>query len=122
MHAKELAKAATRARRRRIQRQEADVGAIHDRHRDVGHTFARMCAESVDGGQVGGLQAPRRRVGAPDADVARWQDRIEPVWKRIAGNCHLTRPIGAALRARCRHVSLSHEVSPEAREYERTNS
>lgn len=35
---------------------------------------------------------------APDADVARWQDRIEPVWKRIAGNCHLTRPIGAALR------------------------
>lgn len=35
---------------------------------------------------------------APDADVARWQDRIEPVWKRLAGNCHLTRPIGAALR------------------------
>jgi len=35
---------------------------------------------------------------APDPDVARWQDRIEPVWKRIAGNCHLTRPIGAALR------------------------
>ncbi len=35
---------------------------------------------------------------APDADVARWQDRIEPVWKRMAGNCHLTRPIGAALR------------------------
>ena len=30
------------------------------------------------------------------------------------------RAIGAALRARCRHVSLSHEVSPEAREYERT--
>lgn len=35
---------------------------------------------------------------APDADVARWQDWIEPVWKRMAGNCHLTRPIGAALR------------------------
>ena len=35
---------------------------------------------------------------APDPDVARWQDRIEPVWKRLAGNCHLTRPIGAALR------------------------
>lgn len=33
---------------------------------------------------------------APDAGVARWQDRIEPVWKRIAGGCHLTRPISAA--------------------------
>ena len=35
---------------------------------------------------------------APDVDVARWQDRIEPVWKKIAGGCHLTRLIGAALR------------------------
>lgn len=33
---------------------------------------------------------------APDASVARWQRRIEPVWKRIGGNCHLTRPIGDA--------------------------
>ncbi|MGN6691813.1 MAG: class I SAM-dependent methyltransferase [Sphingopyxis sp.] len=33
---------------------------------------------------------------APDADVAKWQRRIEPVWKRIGGNCHLTRPIGDA--------------------------
>lgn len=28
---------------------------------------------------------------APDADVARLQKRIEPVWKAIAGGCHLTR-------------------------------
>lgn len=33
---------------------------------------------------------------APDAGVAKWQRRIEPVWKRIGGNCHLTRPISAA--------------------------
>ncbi len=33
---------------------------------------------------------------APDAGVAKWQRRIEPVWKRIGGNCHLTRPIGDA--------------------------
>ncbi|NIJ38209.1 ubiquinone/menaquinone biosynthesis C-methylase UbiE [Sphingopyxis panaciterrae] len=33
---------------------------------------------------------------APDAGVARWQRRIEPLWKRIGGNCHLTRPIGDA--------------------------
>jgi ubiquinone/menaquinone biosynthesis C-methylase UbiE len=33
---------------------------------------------------------------APDSDVAKWQRRIEPVWKRIGGNCHLTRPISDA--------------------------
>ena len=30
---------------------------------------------------------------APDAAPARWQQRVEPVWKRIAGGCHLTRPV-----------------------------
>ena len=35
---------------------------------------------------------------APDAGVALWQERIEPVWKPLAGGCHLTRPIGASLR------------------------
>ena len=34
---------------------------------------------------------------APDAEVHRWQARIEPVWKRLAGGCHLTRPIARAL-------------------------
>lgn len=34
---------------------------------------------------------------APDANVAKWQRRIEPVWKRIAGGCHLTRPVGSAV-------------------------
>lgn len=33
---------------------------------------------------------------APDSGVARWQRRIEPIWKRIGGNCHLTRPIADA--------------------------
>lgn len=30
---------------------------------------------------------------SPDVDVARWQRRIEPLWKRLAGGCRLTRPI-----------------------------
>lgn len=34
---------------------------------------------------------------APDQDIARWQRRIEPVWKRLAGGCHLTRDTGAML-------------------------
>jgi ubiquinone/menaquinone biosynthesis C-methylase UbiE len=33
---------------------------------------------------------------APDADVQKWQRRIEPIWKRIGGNCHLTREISGA--------------------------
>ncbi len=34
---------------------------------------------------------------APDTDAAAWQRRIEPVWKRIAGGCHLTRPVTQAI-------------------------
>ena len=30
---------------------------------------------------------------APDEDVRRWQNRINPVWKRMGGGCHLNRPI-----------------------------
>ncbi|MCB2058662.1 MAG: class I SAM-dependent methyltransferase [Novosphingobium sp.] len=36
---------------------------------------------------------------APDASVRKWQDRIEPVWKRLAGGCHLTRPISSEIVA-----------------------
>ena len=36
---------------------------------------------------------------APDPGVAKWQRRIEPVWKRIAGGCHLTRPVATAITA-----------------------
>jgi ubiquinone/menaquinone biosynthesis C-methylase UbiE len=30
---------------------------------------------------------------SPSRDVSRWQHRLTPVWKRIAGGCHLNRPI-----------------------------
>jgi ubiquinone/menaquinone biosynthesis C-methylase UbiE len=30
---------------------------------------------------------------APDPGVVRWQDRLTPFWKRIAGGCHLNRKI-----------------------------
>ncbi|MDX1692506.1 MAG: class I SAM-dependent methyltransferase [Ketobacteraceae bacterium] len=30
---------------------------------------------------------------APDRRVEKWQDRLTPVWKHLAGGCHLNRPI-----------------------------
>jgi ubiquinone/menaquinone biosynthesis C-methylase UbiE len=34
---------------------------------------------------------------SPDAPVKRWQDRLTPAWKRLAGGCHLNRAIGQLL-------------------------
>lgn len=30
---------------------------------------------------------------APEPAVSRWQDRLDPVWTRIAGGCHINRPM-----------------------------
>lgn len=35
----------------------------------------------------------------PDPKLARLQERIEPVWKRVFGGCHLTRDMPALIRA-----------------------
>ena len=35
---------------------------------------------------------------APDENVVKWQRRIEPVWKVIAGGCHVTRDVEKMFR------------------------
>ncbi|MBS0476518.1 MAG: class I SAM-dependent methyltransferase, partial [Proteobacteria bacterium] len=51
---------------------------------------------------------------APDASVRRWQERIEPVWKHLAGGCHLTRPITAAIEeAGFRSLSHGERYAPK---------
>ncbi|MFQ5535523.1 MAG: class I SAM-dependent methyltransferase [Sphingomonadales bacterium] len=35
---------------------------------------------------------------APDETVRRWQDRINPTWRKIAGGCNLNRPIPELIR------------------------
>lgn len=34
---------------------------------------------------------------SPDAGVRRWQERLNPLWKRLAGGCNLTRKIDVLL-------------------------
>lgn len=34
---------------------------------------------------------------APDASIERWQNRINPLWSKLAGGCNLNRPIPALL-------------------------
>ncbi len=41
---------------------------------------------------------PKARPGAPEENVARWQHRLGPIWKRLAGGCHLDRPVEALIR------------------------
>jgi len=41
----------------------------------------------------GGLLLFCEHGSAPEASVRRWQARVEPLWKVIAGGCHLTRPV-----------------------------
>ena len=35
---------------------------------------------------------------SPDARVRKWQERVNPVWKKVSGGCHLNRPIPATWR------------------------
>jgi ubiquinone/menaquinone biosynthesis C-methylase UbiE len=36
---------------------------------------------------------------APDASVRKWQDRLNPLWKRIAGGCNINREIPRLIEA-----------------------
>lgn len=36
---------------------------------------------------------------SPDPGVAKWQRRIDPLWSRLFGGCHITRPVAETLQA-----------------------
>jgi len=42
---------------------------------------------------------------ASDERVRRWQNRLTPVWKRIAGGCHLNRPIASLIEDAGFHIA-----------------
>lgn len=60
---------------------------------DPARVLAELRRILVPGGRLLFLEHGR----SPDAGVAKWQDRIEPLWKPLVGGCHLTRPIGGSI-------------------------
>ena len=47
---------------------------------------------------------------APDAEVSKWQSRIDPLWGKIAGGCHLNRDIPALIRSAGFHIQTMDEM------------
>jgi len=41
---------------------------------------------------------------APDPGVARWQRRLDPIWTRLFGGCHIDRPVSSAIAAAGFHL------------------
>ena len=54
---------------------------------------ARVLAEARRVLQPGGALIFIEHGQAPEAGVRRWQDRLTPLWRKLAGGCHLNRPI-----------------------------
>ena len=61
---------------------------------DLAAALAEVKRVVKDGGTLHFLE----HGNAPDESVRKWQRRLEPIQKRVAGGCHLTRDIPAALR------------------------
>ena len=54
-------------------------------------------------------------VRADDAKLARWQDRLTPVWRFIGRGCHPNRDTAAALRSAGYEIErLDHDRTPKA--------
>jgi ubiquinone/menaquinone biosynthesis C-methylase UbiE len=57
---------------------------------------------------------------APDRPVADWQDRLTPIWRRLAGGCHLNRKIDDLIEAagfRIHELSTSYLRGPRPMTY-----
>ena len=62
---------------------------------DVAAALCELVRVLVPGGRFHFLEHGR----APDPGVARWQDRLAPLNRAVAGGCHLTRDVAALVRA-----------------------
>lgn len=55
--------------------------------------FAKALAQMRRVLKPGGRLLFAEHGAAPDESVRRWQERINPLWKRLAGGCHINREI-----------------------------
>ena len=62
---------------------------------DVGAALAQMRRVLKPGGNLIFCEHGR----SPDAAVQRWQDRVNPLWKRCFGGCNLNRDMPALIRS-----------------------
>ena len=61
---------------------------------DIDRALAEFRRVLRPGGTVHFLEHGR----SPDAGVATWQDRLDPIQQRLFGGCHLNRPIAELVR------------------------
>ena len=57
---------------------------------------------------------------SPDPRVAAWQSRLTPLWRRVAGGCHLNRPIPELLDGggfACEELEASYAQGPSVGSY-----
>jgi ubiquinone/menaquinone biosynthesis C-methylase UbiE len=99
-----MARAATRDRSRSIDLVGGSAEAIPLPDRSVDTVVSTWTLCSVPDlpralGEVRRVLKPGGRLLfaehglAPEPNVVRWQHRLTPLWKRVAGGCHLDRPI-----------------------------
>lgn len=76
---------------------------------DVGRALNEMRRVLWPGGKLLFVEHGR----AADPAVVRWQERLDPLWSRLAGGCHLNRAIDALLRdSRFAVTELAHPRLP----------
>ena len=57
----------------------------------------QVCSEVRRVLRPGGMLSFVEHGRAPEPGVARWQDRLDPIWCRVAGGCHLNRQIDSLI-------------------------
>lgn len=75
------------------------------------HDQTRSLAELRRVLKTGGTFLFAEHGRSPEVNIARWQERIDPVWSKLMGNCHLSRPVTSAME------KAGFIVSPIAKRY-----